>query len=228
MYSRASSPRGALSQSTIRQSVGTLQANVENDGGIIAMGNSPGTLHIVGDFTQAPSGTLEVELSWGGEYDKLEVTGQVYLDGILEINLIDGFMPEPTDTFEIVTGASFAGAFNEVVVTSNSGGTGTFDVAFTESGIALSNFQRGAPGDFNDDGVLDAADYVAWRKTGMPPDGYNTWRADFGHPSGSGSVASANATVPEPTTLVMLIVTAVRVSTRRRSRTWQVSKLINA
>ena len=43
---------------------------------------------------------------------------------------------------------------------------------------------------------------------------------------GSGSVASANATVPEPTTLVMLILEAVGVSIRRRCRTWPVSKLV--
>jgi len=72
------------------------------------------------------------------------------------------------------------------------------------------------PGDFNLDGSVDAADYVVWRKTGGTPAGYNTWRANFGQPSGSGSVAGANATVPEPTTLVMLIVAAVGIRLRRR------------
>ena len=65
------------------------------------------------------------------------------------------------------------------------------------------------PGDFNHDGTVDAADYVVWRKTDGTPAGYNAWRTHFGQPAGSGSVASANATVPEPTTLVMLIVAAV-------------------
>ena len=57
---------------------------------------------------------------------------------------------------------------------------------------------------------------------------FNIWRANFGQTAGSGSGASANATVPEPATLVMLIVTAAGVSTRRRWRTWRVSKLNNA
>ena len=32
-------------------------------------------------------------------------------------------------------------------------------------------------GDFNDDGRIDAADYVVWRKNGGTPQAYNTWRA---------------------------------------------------
>lgn len=50
------------------------------------------------------------------------------------------------------------------------------------------------PGDYNDDGVVDAADYVVWRKNEgtmntlphdpnggiIDSDQYNTWRANFG------------------------------------------------
>jgi hypothetical protein len=93
----------------------------------------------------------------------------------------------------------------------------------------LSVVAAGVPGDFNHDGTVDAADYVVWRKTGINgPSGYDTWRANFGQTAGSGSVASANGTVPEPATFVMLIVTGAGVSIRRRCRTWRVSKLNNA
>ena len=63
------------------------------------------------------------------------------------------------------------------------------------------------PGDYNSDGTVDAADYVVWRKN---PGGiytqndFNTWRAHFGQTASSGSVAAANATIPEPATLVLL------------------------
>jgi hypothetical protein len=81
-------------------------------------------------------------------------------------------------------------------------------------------------GDYNRDGTVDAADYVVWRKTGINgPTGYDTWRTNFGESGGSGSVATANTTVPEPTTFVMFIVAAAGVSIRRRWRTWPVSKL---
>jgi hypothetical protein len=49
-------------------------------------------------------------------------------------------------------------------------------------------------GDFNFDGVVDAADYVAWRK-GVAPDGYLTWRATFGTMNGDGGAVSSP--VPE-------------------------------
>ena len=66
------------------------------------------------------------------------------------------------------------------------------------------------PGDHNNDGTVDAADYVIWRKNpsafGGDPAGYNTWRANFGATSGSGS--SIDGAVPEPTTTPLLILGA--------------------
>lgn len=68
------------------------------------------------------------------------------------------------------------------------------------------------PGDYNENGVVDAADYVAWRKSpdnfGGDPDGYNTWRSHFGQTAGSVSGADTNAAVPEPATPVLLIFAA--------------------
>jgi hypothetical protein len=83
------------------------------------------------------------------------------------------------------------------------------------------------PGDYNGNSVVDAADYIVWRKTDGTPAGYNAWRTHFGQPSDSGADASVNSAVPEPTTLMMLVVAAAGVSTRR-GRTWRVSKLNNA
>ena len=34
--------------------------------------------------------------------------------------------------------------------------------------------------DYNQNGTVDAADYVVWRKNDGTPDGYNTWRTHFG------------------------------------------------
>jgi hypothetical protein len=62
-------------------------------------------------------------------------------------------------------------------------------------------------GDYNHNGIVDAADYVVWRKTDGTPAGYTTWRSHFGQPpgSGSGAAGSASAAVPEPATLVLLM-----------------------
>jgi hypothetical protein len=79
------------------------------------------------------------------------------------------------------------------------------------------------PGDFNLDGMVDAADYVTWRATDGSPEGYNAWRAHFGQSAGSsGSGAPANSAVPEPPALALLTLGLVafyrRVSMPCRAR----------
>jgi hypothetical protein len=57
-------------------------------------------------------------------------------------------------------------------------------------------------GDYNGDGVVDTADYIALRKSGATTSDHDVWRSHFGHASGSGASSSAEpwlATVPEPT-----------------------------
>jgi autotransporter-associated beta strand protein len=69
-------------------------------------------------------------------------------------------------------------------------------------------------GDFNADGVVDAADYVVWRKDATSTQAaYDVWQANFGRTAGSGASNSATA-VPEPCSLILLLFTAHR--TRRR------------
>jgi hypothetical protein len=63
---------------------------------------------------------------------------------------------------------------------------------------------RPLPGDFNNNGTVDAADYVVRRKNGMTQAQFNTWRANFGSTYGSGSSAIATTAVPEPTALLLL------------------------
>ena len=59
------------------------------------------------------------------------------------------------------------------------------------------------------DGIVDAADYVVWRKSIGTQNAYNVWRAHFGQTvpgAGSGSAANANVAVPEPAAAVMFAV----------------------
>ncbi|MEX2307125.1 MAG: PEP-CTERM sorting domain-containing protein [Pirellulales bacterium] len=62
-------------------------------------------------------------------------------------------------------------------------------------------------GDYNNDGKVDAADYVVWRKTGVNgQQGYNDWRANFGAMMGTGSSFGDGEAVPEPASLALLLI----------------------
>ena len=74
------------------------------------------------------------------------------------------------------------------------------------------------PGDFNHDSTVDAADYVVWRKTDGTPTGYDKWRLHFGHSAGAGSSALTNAAIPEPATIVTLIMGPLVMCFRRRGQ----------
>ena len=70
----------------------------------------------------------------------------------------------------------------------------------------------GVPGDYNDNGVVDAADYVLWRKGGplqfevdtpgtVNAADYTAWRARFGKTTaGAGSGSVMITEIPEPVT----------------------------
>ncbi len=56
-------------------------------------------------YTQQAGGTLQIEiggLTAGTEYDQVNVSGLATLDGTLDIQLLDGFVPDEGDTFDIL------------------------------------------------------------------------------------------------------------------------------
>ena len=88
--------------------IGTVAANVNNTGGTLAAGNSPGTLYIDGDYVQAAGGATEVELDGfdiGVTYDFLDVSGHADLAGALDVLLSGSLaaMLDVGDEFEIMT-----------------------------------------------------------------------------------------------------------------------------
>jgi MYXO-CTERM domain-containing protein len=78
----------------------------------------------------------------------------------------------------------------------------------------------GPPGDYNSDGIVNAADYVVWCKIDGTQLGYDTWCANFGDTAAAGSSSHANA--PEPGGALLLILGAA--ATRRRERPVESSK----
>jgi hypothetical protein len=85
--------------------------------------------------------------------------------------------------------------------------------------IGYNRIAAALPGDFNFNGVVDAADYVAWRKASGTQSSYDVWRAHFGENAGSGSAAFSPAPVPEPTALLHVVSAAGLATARRRQST---------
>jgi MYXO-CTERM domain-containing protein len=70
-------------------------------------------------------------------------------------------------------------------------------------------------GDHNGDGIVDAADYVAWRKMDGTPGGYNDFFQNFAEPGTGGGGSNG---VPEPGSLVLAVLGGlVALRVRRRS-----------
>jgi hypothetical protein len=67
-------------------------------------------------------------------------------------------------------------------------------------------------GDFNEDGIVDAADYVVWRNgldVAYTQADYIVWRTNFGRTDGSSASTSAASAMPEPSSFVLLLLTLI-------------------
>jgi hypothetical protein len=92
--------------------------------------------------------------------------------------------------------------------------------------IKLTVTSLAVPGDANNDGKVDAADYVLIRKqnsditTGAGLTAYNAWRTNFGTGvPGSGSGGGlAGAAVPEPTAILLAVLGFFATGMVRRRR----------
>ena len=103
----------------------------------------------------------------------------------------------------------------------------------TADTMVRSNFTGTPIPDYNNNGVVDAADYVLWRDGGplmneivtpgsVTQEDYDAWRAQFGATFGAGSGGSlSNSSVPEPAsvaTLAIGLIAALRTRFRRGGR----------
>jgi T5SS/PEP-CTERM-associated repeat protein len=207
-------PAGSLSGS------GTIDGKLINHGAV-APGNSPGILTVEGDYAQSPGGTLMIEIGGtnkGIHYDALDMSGSAMLGGLLNVSLVNGFIPTAGNSFEILAAdLGVTGTFATQVLPALAGGL-SWHVVYGANSVLLQVDAAGLLGDYNNNGAVDAADFVLWRKTlgsgialanddspGVGPDDYTRWRANFGRTAGSGAGAHVNVAVPEPTALTMLV-----------------------
>jgi hypothetical protein len=94
---------------------GAFNGTVVNAAGEVRPGTSPGRLTINGNYMQGSAGKLVVEVGGtaaGSGHDVLAVNGAVALDGTLQTSLVNGFVPNITNTFTVLTATSVTGDFS--------------------------------------------------------------------------------------------------------------------
>jgi Concanavalin A-like lectin/glucanases superfamily/PEP-CTERM motif len=209
----------------------TLQINSENGSGRI-VNNTGAPFQLDGYSIESANGSLDGD-GWNS-LDEQNVAGwQQNL--ATDSQLVETYFMGSTTVAaggQLPLGKLFSvGEMQDVVGRYSTADTllNVFQVEFVSGGV---------PGDYNDDGVVNAADYTVWRNhlgqtfqltnevTGVSEgivtiDDYNAWKERFGN-SGAGSGASAGpaaaAAVPEPGGLGLILATMLAGALARTQR----------
>jgi hypothetical protein len=201
----------------------------------------PGNFNGIGrisllDYQQANTGELFVELTGTSlnAFDRLVASGDVVLDGYLNIDIDDvspgvPFVPALGQTFNIITASSVTGEFDFADVSGMPSGL-AFHVSYLPNAVQLQVVTKPFfSADFDDDGDVDLTDLAIWdgafdlnqlgdangdNRTDI--DDWTVWRDQFGSvPSPPASLA-----VPEPgASTIAIALTALCLCLRLRKRT---------
>lgn len=151
------------------------------------------------------------------------------LNGTLDVLLSPGESPMQGDAYELINYTGAAVAFDTITLPQLTAGL-AWEVEYLPNSLIASVVLAGLPGDYNEDGLVDAADYTLWRDNLGQPAGtlandtdggsigtaqYATWKANYGNSLGPGSGES----VPEPASLAVLLVASAIGYRRVRSFT---------
>lgn len=89
--------------------------NLTNDGGVLAPGNSIGTITVTGDYTHNEDATLEIEINGAGASDLVNVSGEAIINGgTVQVLPEDTLYTDRTYTFLTAAGG-VTGEFDSLV-----------------------------------------------------------------------------------------------------------------
>jgi hypothetical protein len=211
----------------------------------VSPGLSPGMIAInSGDYVQTATGMLAIDLGGIGheEFDRIEIhRGGAVLDGGLEVSLYGGYEPAVGSSFEILwSERTLSGAFDPSLISYPDLPGRRWNLVQRRNTVSLEVLSGILAGDFNGNGIVDAADYTVWRDTlgqtgeGLAadatgplgtPDGtvdwldYAFWKSHYGSTLGgdlnSHIAASTEASIPEPSVSWLLGAAMALLSMKR-------------
>jgi hypothetical protein len=127
--------------------------------------------------------------------------------------------------FETITGKSTVGNTYTGAVTGRIGAVSRVSL-LQQQATEVTDAVPGVPGDYNNDGVVDSADYTVWRDQlgslaslpndntpGVAQDDYDRWTTQFG--TASDSLTLAASSVAEPSSTSLLIIGTVFLGCRQ-------------
>jgi hypothetical protein len=196
--------------------IGSLEVGGAAGGGLRI--EPAGTLELSGDYVQLASGSLTLALSGSAMADApIQIDDEAQLAGTLIVESAIGFMPTVDAEFELLAAlGGVTGEFDDVSLPPLPSGL-AWDLSYAATAVLL-KITSVLPGDYNGDGLVNAADYVVWRKQNAPQEGYDTWRDHFGNSLSGGGAATAervNGAVPEASAAMLSIIAAVGLFLRR-------------
>jgi hypothetical protein len=214
----------ALSSNGILSGNGDIVGNVSGSAGAkVQVGASPGLINVTGDWNNTgigialELGNLSSSLTPGTAFDQLNISGAFTQGGSLTIDRTQLVAASTDQQLKLVGWGSQVGLSSSTAVSFLGGSPLSY--SFLSDGFYVTVPAGGLAGDWNLDGHVNAADYVAWRKNpgAFPANAYNIWRQNFNNPPGSGAGTGQNAAVPEPAAWVMAIAAVACRTLQRRA-----------
>jgi T5SS/PEP-CTERM-associated repeat protein len=217
--------QGASSRIVVAgESTAVFHEPVTNSGSTIEVFPGSTAVYLQGLTTTGSSAALAVHLADAADepdFGSVEVAGGASLDGTVNVQLAIGFIPVNGDTFQILSAAGgVTGSLALGSVTALPAGL-QWELDINATSVLLSVVSSG---DYNGNGVVDAADYVLWRKTlnqsgpSLAADGnangsvdvgdFDYWRARFGTVVAPAVGVASGTAVPEPATAVLALLIA--------------------
>ena len=183
---------------------GIITGNVTNNGKLLTAQSGSGKLTINGTLTN--TGSLPLDVSSATSADKLTINGTFDAGGTISFSKSSGYAAPIGTVFDLLDFTTFIDHGYKLDFQSAqlpAGQRWDFSQFPIDGSIRIA---AGYTADFNVDGRVDAADYVAWRKglrATYTNNDFNTWRKQFGQAAAAGNEFE-NTTVPEPSSLSLV------------------------